>query len=298
MSITNLQLGSANNKSPGAVASSTLAYAANCTVGSLLICVLTCGTTGLTLSVSDSVNGAWTQAVAISNANATVGIFFFAGNASAVKPTVTCSQNGAGSMRFALEEWSGIVTSNALDQVASATHTSSLTASSGNTPPTTVANELVIGGITGASGTPVITAGGSATLDLNLTGRCGVEYQIVNATGAQSSLFNYGTSDVSAVVCATFIGLAVAPPAGGGITKWTPFQVACRLHCLQQGTLNVGNTQRNIANLLALAQAQIASPSSPAWAKLSGAVNEPKKILLWVPSVPGYVAPPGAPYAR
>jgi len=79
--------------------------------------------------------------------------------------------------------------------------------------------------------------------------------------------------------------------AFNGIVKWVPFDWACRLHSLQQGTLNVGNTQQNKANLLTLAKAQIASPSNPPWAKISTAANEPKKILICPPLVPGYVRP-------
>jgi hypothetical protein len=74
-------------------------------------------------------------------------------------------------------------------------------------------------------------------------------------------------------------------------THWIPFQMACRLRCLQQGSLNVGNTQQNIANLKTLALAQIATPSSPPWAKISKAVNEPAKILIWPALVPGFVKP-------
>lgn len=74
-------------------------------------------------------------------------------------------------------------------------------------------------------------------------------------------------------------------------THWIPFQMACRLRCLQQGALNVGNTQQNVKSLMTAALAQIATPSTPPWAKLSGAVNEPKKILIWPALVPGFVKP-------
>jgi hypothetical protein len=75
-------------------------------------------------------------------------------------------------------------------------------------------------------------------------------------------------------------------------TRWVPFQLAARLRCLQQGALlNVGNTAQNIAHLQTLALAQIASPSTPPWAKYSKAVNEPKKILIWPALVPGFVRP-------
>lgn len=74
-------------------------------------------------------------------------------------------------------------------------------------------------------------------------------------------------------------------------THWVPFQLACRLRCLQQGALNVGNTRQNVANLQTLALAQIATPSSPPWAKYSTAANEPRKILIWPALVPGFVRP-------
>lgn len=81
-------------------------------------------------------------------------------------------------------------------------------------------------------------------------------------------------------------------PVPSSLKQWIPFQMACRLRCLRQGTLNVGNTAQNVANLLTLALIQIATPSNPAWAKLSGAVNQPKKILIRPAYVPGFVGPP------
>lgn len=74
-------------------------------------------------------------------------------------------------------------------------------------------------------------------------------------------------------------------------TRWIPFELACRLRCLQQGSLNVGNTAQNVANLKTLALAQIAAPSNPLWAKYSQAPNESKKILIWPSLVPGFVKP-------
>ena len=88
-------------------------------------------------------------------------------------------------------------------------------------------------------------------------------------------------------------------------TFWIPFQWACRLHVLQQGALNVGNTRQNIANLLALAITN-ANAGTPAgtWAKWSlqylpnpGGVAPPASTTngtgLWVKpaSVPGFVKP-------
>jgi hypothetical protein len=80
------------------------------------------------------------------------------------------------------------------------------------------------------------------------------------------------------------------------IPKWTPFRWAAAMRCLQQNALNVGNRQQNRAALLVLAQAQIATPSNPPWAKLRVGENSTTSsngILLNVPLVPGFVSPVG-----
>lgn len=74
-------------------------------------------------------------------------------------------------------------------------------------------------------------------------------------------------------------------------TQWIAFDFACRLHCLRQGTLNVGNTLQNKTNLKTLALAQIAAPSNPPWAKYSTAVNESRKIMIFPARVPGFKKP-------
>ncbi len=84
------------------------------------------------------------------------------------------------------------------------------------------------------------------------------------------------------------------------LTKWTPFRVAARLHSLRQGTLNVGNTLQNIANLKTLAIANALSSAS--WARYivgfgplsaGGCLSSTAGLVLNVPYVPGYVPPPG-----
>ena len=58
------------------------------------------------------------------------------------------------------------------------------------------------------------------------------------------------------------LGFAASSVPGGNVIvviggptsyrKWIPFELACRLHALQQGSLNIGNTKQNIANLQTL----------------------------------------------
>jgi hypothetical protein len=77
-------------------------------------------------------------------------------------------------------------------------------------------------------------------------------------------------------------------------TKWLPFELACRLHCLQQGSLNVGNTQQNKLNLQALCLANIGA----GYARWSTAENAPvgaaqpiQALQVYPALVPGFVRP-------
>lgn len=73
--------------------------------------------------------------------------------------------------------------------------------------------------------------------------------------------------------------------------KWVPIEWAVRLRSLQQGALNVGNTQQNKTNLIALATAQAKAQSNPPWARFSTAANASYKLQVVVALVPGYVRP-------
>lgn len=76
-------------------------------------------------------------------------------------------------------------------------------------------------------------------------------------------------------------------------TNWIPFEMACRLRCLQQGTLNVGNTQQNIASLLATCVTNANSTQTFAkWRVLRASGTNPTTYLRIKPaSVPGFVKP-------
>lgn len=76
-------------------------------------------------------------------------------------------------------------------------------------------------------------------------------------------------------------------------TQFIPFDLACRLRCLQQGSLNVGNTQQNKANLLSLCTTEANGAAGYAkWDVLRAAGTAPRSLLLVKPaSVPGFVKP-------
>jgi hypothetical protein len=90
------------------------------------------------------------------------------------------------------------------------------------------------------------------------------------------------------------------------LTKWVPFRVAARMRSLQQGTLNVGNTQQNLVNLatLAIASANTNGGRGSTWARwrigfgalggsLGTSATSTAGLLINVRYVPGYVPPPG-----
>lgn len=76
-------------------------------------------------------------------------------------------------------------------------------------------------------------------------------------------------------------------------TQFIPFQLACRLRVLQQGALAAGNTQQNIASLLATCITNANGAATFAkWNVLRAAGTRPTTYLLVKPAlVPGFVKP-------
>jgi hypothetical protein len=77
-------------------------------------------------------------------------------------------------------------------------------------------------------------------------------------------------------------------------THWLPFELACRLHCLNQGSLNVGNTAQNKANLLTLCQTNANGAATYGrWnPTLKNGTAQPVQALEVFPAlVPGFQRP-------
>lgn len=98
----------------------------------------------------------------------------------------------------------------------------------------------------------------------------------------------------------TLFWRAWAAISGGGnggswppsrIVKWVPIEWAVRLRTLQRGTLNVGNTRQNKANLIALATTEANARTPQQWARWNPVL--PYKLQVYVRGIPGYVPPAG-----
>jgi hypothetical protein len=209
MAASLIQPASSNNFSPGSSFSSAGAYASNVSSGgSTLICAMASGSANAIQAVRDALNGGWQLAAQATNANDTIGIFYMQ-NANPGATTVTCSwQGSAGALRFGLQEWGGL-TLVPLDRngvvVANSIGSTSSPSTGLSTYPTQYPNSVVISAISGASGTPTITAAGGATLDYGTVGRFGIEYQTLNAQAQVSGAFGYASPDFGCIAVATFI---------------------------------------------------------------------------------------------
>lgn len=76
-------------------------------------------------------------------------------------------------------------------------------------------------------------------------------------------------------------------------TKWVSFELACRLRCLQQGTLNVGNTLQNKTNLqtLCIANANAGGLYARWGIQRNGSAQPVSALQVYPAKVPGFVVP-------
>jgi IPT/TIG domain len=115
--------------------------------GDLLTCSLTYGNPGgTTLAVSDNLNGAWSVATTVhfsTGISQTTGQFYFA-NSKAGNITITGTPGAAGEYgAMDCQEWSGVATSNPLDQQTQQDGTTANPSSGSVT--TTTSGELILG---------------------------------------------------------------------------------------------------------------------------------------------------------
>jgi chitodextrinase len=156
------------------------AYAASVTAGDLL--VLETRTQAGT-SVSDSLNGAWTQAVSNS-----VNSIWYKANSAAGADTITVSATSSGSIRLVAAEYAGVATTSALDGTNCTTGTGT-TVSVG--PAVSTSGDLAFAAL-GIGNTPItVMAGGGATLRDQFTNTTGTaaDEDLVSSSTSQSMTF-------------------------------------------------------------------------------------------------------------
>jgi hypothetical protein len=180
-----------------------ISYSTNVQLGDLLVAyVRTPGGT----SVSDSVDGEWRQVAPSPDGNNSMWYFQ---NAKGGTTSVTVKASSNGSMRAVIGEYSGVATSNALDQAACSTGTSK-SVNTGDTA-SIGRGELVFAGV-GTIDQLVVTSGASngkwATLrngQSDNNGTSAAEDVLSSAGGQQNATFSLSGSGSGWAACvATF----------------------------------------------------------------------------------------------
>jgi hypothetical protein len=195
--------------------SGTIAFPSNNTQGNLIV-VIARAEGADTSTPSDSLGNSYVSDPSIVNVVPAGGrnrlSIYYAQNIAAGANTVTLSASGANTIRVAIFEYSGLATSNALDQAAAATGTSSTPASP--SVATTSSPELVIGALQMNTHLS-ITQGTGYTLercvDSCTDGSLGTEDRILSASSSIAATWTAGSSVTWSSIVATFLSSGGKP---------------------------------------------------------------------------------------
>ncbi len=197
----------------GNLTSLSASFASNNTAGNLIIVVAGWAGTTITASVSDSNGNTYQTAVGPTTGVGSRGQMFYAENIAGGANTVTVAFSASVSgAHLLIHEYSGIATSNSLDQVTSATGSSTVCDTGSVT--TTQADALLFASCGAETDPTTITAGTGYTLRelVGAAGKTATEDQIVSATGTYNATFTLGASAPWLASLATFKAASVNNP--------------------------------------------------------------------------------------
>lgn len=210
---------SVSGQNTGAVTLVLPAFTGSVTAGNLI--VVHAGrhnTAGSTLSVSDNKGNSYSMAVGPTTlGNGRAYIFYSVVDTGGTNFIITITASASSIHTAAAAEYSGVATSTPLDQIAAATGNGTA-ASSGATPTTTQANELIMGMVYSPPNVPTISAGATFTFRVNRVnnsrGSILLEDKNVTSTGTQTATGTISATNDWIAQCATFkeAGAAVVFP--------------------------------------------------------------------------------------
>jgi chitodextrinase len=165
------------------------------------------------VSVSDNVNGAWTRGAAATtfgsgSGHGDIALYYLQNSAAAPSGlTITITATNATYLEGAAADYSGVATTNALDQAAVAKATST-TVDSGPTA-SVGAGELVVGAILTGGSPGTVTAGSSQGQTFTMRSQTGsgsadLEDILVSAAGAQDARASFSSATDWYAVAAVF----------------------------------------------------------------------------------------------
>ncbi len=199
----------ANAVQGSGVGSVSAAFPVSNTAGNLILAFVRMSSSLQTVTLSDSAGNTYIQAAAqVQNADGSQVHLFYAKNIlGAAANTVTATFSSTNNHPFlAIDEFKGLSTTNPLDQTATAQGNGS-TPSSGATPTTTSANELVFGAMGLASTySGSQTAGSGFTMLENDTASspAATEFMLVTSTGSYTASFTLSSNPNWTGLVATF----------------------------------------------------------------------------------------------
>ena len=206
--------------SPGSSTTTSLAYNSAVTAGDTLVVFVRVGAAISGVSVSDSVNGAWTSAINTDTVGDSHIVGYFQNTASGT-PTVTVSWTTSGSIRLGILEYGGVAASS-LDQ--GPTYASFSGAAGVATSPsvtTTVASEVLIVSLErNAAGGANTDNGSGSNPSSGWTNRVAVDVSklwvsdvVVSSTGTYQDTINWvGIDDGSFYILSLKGSAAVTSP--------------------------------------------------------------------------------------
>lgn len=218
MAIVRLQ--TKNGENTASVASMTLAYNSNNTVGSLLVAICRIGVQPATATVSDSQGNTWVRDdTQTDTAQANDYSFWYAANAKAGANTITFQTSTNGSLRLIIAEYSGVALTSPRDQKLSTKSTGTSAASGAIVP--TQPNELVVGWFGTAAGNTITATGALTQRDLvpaaPLT-RIALHDVIQTSAVSVNATATYGSSDLQWVAGAVSFKSAV--DSSNDVSMW------------------------------------------------------------------------------
>jgi hypothetical protein len=237
-------------KDAGSATSSSLAFNTNNTAGNFIAVCVRAGMSGQTITVTDSRGNTYRRAVQYNVTTDTpngdtLGIFY-AENIAGGANTVSVSDTIAGTLRFAIVEYSGVATANSLDVVAMAQGTSAAATSGSAT--TTANGDLMVGAMLSGDGVNW-TAGSGYSIAASVPGQPSakliVESEVQAAAGSISAGATLGMSDSWGAGMAAFkAGTASSAPSIASVNpasgaSGTPVTISGANFGATQGTSTV-----------------------------------------------------------
>src|SRR5438876_991915 len=204
-------------KDAGTTTSSTLAFTSSNTAGNWIGVAIRAGRSNQVFTITDSRGNTYRKAVqfnvTLDAPNGDTSAIYYAENIGGGVKTVTVANSISGTLRFAIDEYSGVATANSLDGTAGA-QGSGVSANSGNAT-TTNNGDLLFAAISIANPAGVTAGSGYKVEDL-VPGapntKLIMEDQIQASAGTVSAVATLGTSDVWGAT----LGAFRAASGGGG----------------------------------------------------------------------------------